>query len=75
MTGVFAALNKPMFVALRLLAFPATWFMYNQERAALPTLVRGASSPDWLHVPLSLTHGLMYGLMLKWGYTLLLAPK
>ena len=65
-------LNKPLFVVLRIIGFPLTWFVYARERAALPAAVIAAHAPPWVHVPLSLTHALMYGLMLKWGYTLLI---
>ena len=36
------ALNKPLFVVLRLVAFPLTWFVYARQRAALPPAVAGA---------------------------------
>ena len=66
-------LNKPLFVVLRLIGFPLTWFVYRNDRAAQPAAIIASHAPQWLHIPLSLTHALMYGLMLKWGYTLLVA--
>ena len=48
-----AKLNKPLFVALRLLAFPLTWLQYASERSALPSLIRAAHAPTALHVGLS----------------------
>jgi hypothetical protein len=62
-----ARINSALFVGLRLIVFPLTWFAYAQDRAALPALVRAAQVPLRLHLPLSLTHLMMYGLMVKWG--------
>jgi hypothetical protein len=58
--------NKPLFVALRLVAFPLTWVQYAAERGGIVPLA--------VHVPLSCAHALMYGLMLKWGRGILLPP-
>ena len=66
------AVNKPLFFALRIIAFPLTYFTYAAERAALPPWLLAAHSPPSVHAPLSLAHLGMYGLMLQWGKTLLL---
>ena len=66
-----ARINKPLFVALRLIGFPLTWFAYARDRAALLPAVREALLPAALHWPLTLTHIGMYGLMLKWGAPIL----
>jgi hypothetical protein len=65
--------NKPLFFALRLVGFPLSWFVYARERAALSAAVIQAHAPFTLHVPLSLAHFAMYGIMLKWGQGLLLS--
>ena len=67
-------LNKPLFTALRLIAFPLTYFQYAKERAALTEAIRLAHSPLGLHVGLSGAHLMMYGLMVKWGYQLIWRP-
>lgn len=64
-------INKPLFVALRLLYFPTSWFPYAAERAALPAAVAAAHVPPALHRCLAVAHLAMYGLMLKWGSGLL----
>lgn len=63
--------NKPLFVAIRLVAFPLTWFSYSSERLALPTALLEAQAPMRVHAPLSLAQLALYGLMLKWGYDML----
>ena len=63
--------NKPLFVAIRLVAFPLTWFSYSSERLALPTALLEAQAPIRVHAPLSLAQLALYGLMLKWGYDML----
>lgn len=69
-------LNKPMFCTLRLVCFPLTWFAYNRDRASLDPVVRAALLPMAVHLPLSIAHFAMYGLMCRWGYVLLIvAPK
>jgi hypothetical protein len=75
LANVARRINKPLFVALRLLGFPLTWLQYYTERAALPELVRASAAPLALHAPLSCAHLLMYGLMCWWGRGLLLAPS
>ena len=65
-------INKPMFVALRLISYPLTWFAYAKDRAMLPEVVRAALIPGRIHWPLTSMHFLMYGLMLHWGKGLLL---
>jgi hypothetical protein len=72
---LLARINKPLFVILRLIGFPLTWFAYARDRAALLPAVRDALLPAALHWPLTLTHVGMYGLMLKWGAGLLLPSK
>ena len=67
-------LNKPLFVALRLIGYPLSWVPYARDRAALPALVKAAHVPLALHLPLSCAHFVMYGLMLKWGHALLRPP-
>eukprot|EP00322_Chrysochromulina_rotalis_P004973 CAMPEP_0115853000 /NCGR_PEP_ID=MMETSP0287-20121206/13282_1 /TAXON_ID=412157 /ORGANISM="Chrysochromulina rotalis, Strain UIO044" /LENGTH=274 /DNA_ID=CAMNT_0003307071 /DNA_START=24 /DNA_END=849 /DNA_ORIENTATION=+ len=67
-------LNKPLFIALRIVAFPLTYAIYASERAALSPALMQSHSPFHVHAPLSAVHLMMYGLMLKWGYSLLLAP-
>ena len=37
--GFARRVNKPLFVALRLIAFPLTWLQYASERAALAEAV------------------------------------
>ena len=62
-------INKPLFVAVRLIAYPLTWMQYAADRATAAILI-----PAAVHAPLSCAHFLMYGLMLKWGHALLVAP-
>lgn len=64
-------INKPLFVMLRLIGFPLTWFAYARDRVALAPAVREAMLPATLHWPLTVTHIGMYGLMLKWGMPIL----
>ena len=64
-----AAANKPLFVALRLVGFPLTYFAYAAERRAVPE-----RAPLYVHVPLSIAHFALWALMLHWGKRLLLAP-
>jgi hypothetical protein len=45
------------------------------ERAALLPAVRAAIVPTAVHLPLTAAHFAMYGLMCKWGYNLLVAPR
>lgn len=66
-------INRPLYVLLRLVAFPLAWVLYSRERAALPAAVLAAHTPAALHAALTLVHFALYGLMLKWGATLLLA--
>ena len=54
-------LNKPLFTALRLIAFPLTYFQYAKERAALTEAIRLAHSPLGLHVGLSGAHLIAQG--------------
>ena len=68
-----AIINKPAFFALRIVTFPLTYLAYVHDRRALSATLLEAHSPLRVHAPLSLTHLAMYGLMLKWGYTLLLS--
>lgn len=65
-------INKPLFVVLRLVIFPLTWFAYARDRSALPPAVQAAQLPMRLHLPLSLAHLAIYGLMCKWGHGLIL---
>ena len=53
------------------MAFPLTWFSYSSERLALPTALLEAQAPMRVHAPLSLAQLALYGLMLKWGYDML----
>lgn len=63
---VLGAVNKPLFVGVRLVGFPLTWLVYARERA-------GASFPPLgVHAVLSAMQVLMYGLMCHWGKRLLL---
>ena len=64
--------NRPLFFAFRIVAFPITWVLYARSRAALPATLLAAHVPLSVHVPLSLLHFAMYGLMLNWGRGLLL---
>ncbi|KAL1520406.1 hypothetical protein AB1Y20_021992 [Prymnesium parvum] len=68
-------LSKPIFVGLRLIGFPLTWFAYARDRAALTDAMREAQVPLRCHLPLSIAHFAMYGLMLKWGHTLLFSKR
>ena len=65
-------INRPLFFAFRIVAFPLTWIAYERSRASLPAPLRLAQAPLSVHVPLSLLHLGMYGLMLNWGRSLLL---
>jgi len=67
--------NKPLFAVLRLVGFPLTWVAYARDRAAMPLALQAAHAPLRVHLPLSFAHFAMYGLMCKWGYTLLRPPK
>ena len=67
------SLNKPAFFALRIVSFPLAYVAYAHDRSALSAELLQAHSPLHVHLPLSLTHLAMYGLMLKWGYSLLLS--
>ena len=71
LTRALTWLNKPLFVGLRMVVFPLTWVRYAQDRALLSAAEVAAHAPTRLHVPLSLAHAAMYGLMLKWGWGLL----
>ena len=62
-----ATVNKPLFFVLRLIAFPASWFVYAHQRAQLPAELMAAHTPNIVHIPLSFAHLAMYGLMLNWG--------
>ena len=65
------AINKPLFVVVRLIGFPVTYVLYVYDRATLSEVTRNAQVPYNWHLPLSCAHAAMYGLMLKWGYGLL----
>ena len=65
--------NKPFFFVIRLVAFPITYLSYSRERAALPSELMLAHAPLRVHALLSLAHFSLYGLMLKWGWGLLLS--
>ena len=65
--------NKPLFFVIRLVAFPITYLSYSRERAALPSELMLAHAPLRVHALLSLAHFSLYGLMLKWGWGLLLS--
>lgn len=67
--------NKPLFVLLRLVGFPIAWFLYAAERSALSAAVLRLDAPTRYHVPLSLAHLAMYGLMLIWGRQMLLPQR
>ena len=69
--GVARRLNKPAFIALRLIAFPLSWFGYVSDRAALPAAIVAAHAPPRTHLLLGGVHSLFYALMIKWGWTLL----
>ena len=60
------AMNKPLFVGVRLVGFPLTWLAYARERAA------ASFPPLGVHAVLSAMQVLMYGLMCHWGTRLLL---
>lgn len=60
------AMNKPLFVGVRLIGFPLTWLVYARERTA------AAFPPLGVHAVLSAMQVLMYGLMCHWGKRLLL---
>ena len=66
------SLNKPLFLSLRIVAFPLTYLVYVRQRAALTPQLLASHAPLRVHGPLSIAHFAMYGLMLKWGYSLLL---
>ena len=74
LASVLEAANKPLFIGLRLINFPYTYFQFAADRAALPIALRATESPEWLMVPLGVAHSIMYALMIKWGYGLLVAP-
>ncbi|KAL3893402.1 MAG: hypothetical protein SGPRY_014258 [Prymnesium sp.] len=73
--ALLARVNKPIFVGLRLIGFPLSWFAYARDRAALSVAMRAAHAPGFVHVPLSIAHFAMYGLMLKWGHALLFSRR
>ena len=71
LTRLLATINKPLFVALRVIIFPLTYIRYAEERALLPVSALATQIPSRVHIPLSFAHAGMYGLMLKWGWALL----
>ena len=65
---VLQAINKPLFVAARLIGFPLTYVAYARDRRALDVHQLLLQAPLRLHGPLSVAHAAMYGLMIFWGY-------
>ena len=61
-------INKPLFVAARLIGFPLSYVAYARDRGALDARQLLLQAPPRLHGPLSVAHAAMYGLMLFWGY-------
>jgi len=60
------AINTPLFCATRLLGFPLTYLVYARQRSSSAQYLLEA--PRRIHVPLSIAHLAMYGLMCFWGY-------
>eukprot|EP00964_Phaeocystis_antarctica_P135000 scaffold99339_cov66-Phaeocystis_antarctica.AAC.3 len=60
--------NKPLFVAARLIGFPLSYVAYARDRGALDARQLLLQAPLRLHGPLSVAHAAMYGLMIFWGY-------
>jgi len=71
---LFEWINKPLYFATRFIGFPFAYFIYHSERAALSRAEVLSESPLRIHLPLSIAHWVLYGLMLHWGYKLLLRP-
>lgn len=61
-------INKPLFVAARLIGFPLSYVAYARDRGALDARQLLLQAPPRLHGPLSVAHAAMYGLMIFWGY-------
>ena len=61
-----------LYFATRIVAFPLTWLAYARSRAALPEALLRAQVPASVHAPLSLLHFALYGLMLNWGYKMVI---
>ena len=61
-------INKPLFVAVRLIGFPLAYVAYARDRGALDARQLLLQAPMRLHGPLSVAHAAMYGLMIFWGY-------
>ena len=65
--------NTPLYLLTRFVLFPLTWFRYAHLRSTWPTGT--AQVPTLMHVPLSIAHWGLYGLMLKWGHAMLVNAK
>ena len=59
-------INKPLFVAVRLIGFPLAYVAYARDRGALDAHQLLLQAPPRLHGPLSVAHAAMYGLMIFW---------
>ena len=64
--------NKPLYVVLRMVFFPLGYLVYVRERSALPAALVQTQAPLRVHLPLSAMQWVLYGLMLKWGWRMLL---
>jgi len=69
---VFEKVNKPLYIVTRLIGWPVAYFAYLRDRNSLSASEVLRWVPSRVHILLSFMQLLLYGLMIHWGYNLLL---